>query len=151
MPTRDRRERALRAEQKNFQNRLSSICDFCLESKAASFAVLFVMVTSSEGCAVLMLHFSCDLCGQPLEDRRYVVRLEIFPAFDPEDLSEADLDADHLQEVAEEIHEMEITGAELEDVNSKSFRFDLCPRCHGKYLKDPLGRDALRRLNFSEN
>ena len=98
-----------------------------------------------------MLHFSCDLCGQPLEDRRYVVRLEIFPAFDPADLSEADLDVDHLQEVAEEIHEMELTGAELEDCNSKSFRFDLCPRCHAKYTKDPLGREALRRLNFSEN
>jgi len=98
-----------------------------------------------------MLHFSCDLCGQPLDDRRYVVRLEVFPAFDPVDLSEADLDADHLHEVAQELHEMEITGAEIEDCNSKTFRFDLCQRCHGKYLKDPLGREAIRHLNFSEN
>lgn len=98
-----------------------------------------------------MLHFSCDLCGQPLEDRRYVVRLEIFPAFDPEGISEEDLDADHLQEVADEIHEMEMTGVELDDGSSKTYRFDLCPRCHEKYAKDPLGRDALRRLNFSEN
>ena len=98
-----------------------------------------------------MLHFSCDLCGQPLDDRRYVVRTEVFPAFDPEDISESDLESDHLQEVAEEIHEMELTGAELEDVGSKSFRFDLCSRCHARYLKDPLGREALRRLNFSEN
>lgn len=98
-----------------------------------------------------MLHFSCDLCGQPLDDRRYVVRMEVFPAFDPEDISEADLDADHLQDVADEIHEMELTGSDVDDCNSKSFRFDLCPRCHAKYLKDPLGREALRRLNFSEN
>lgn len=98
-----------------------------------------------------MLHFSCDLCGQPLEDRRYVVRVEVFPAFDAEEISEDDLEADHLQEIAEEIHEMELTGAELEDIHSKSFRFDLCPRCHGKFAKDPLGRDTLRRLNFSEN
>jgi hypothetical protein len=77
--------------------------------------------------------------------------MEVFPAFDPEDISEADLDADHLQEVADEIHEMELTGTELDDCTTKSFRFDLCPRCHGKYLKDPLGREALRRLNFSEN
>jgi hypothetical protein len=98
-----------------------------------------------------MLHFSCDLCGQPLDERRYVVRLEVFPAFDPEDISEADLHGDHLQEVADELHEMEITGAQLEDCNSKTFRFDLCTRCHAKYLKDPLGREALRRLNFSEN
>jgi hypothetical protein len=77
--------------------------------------------------------------------------MEIFPAFDANDITEADLDADHLQEVAEEIHEMELTGSELDDANSKSFRFDLCPRCHARYEKDPLGREAIRRLNFSEN
>jgi len=98
-----------------------------------------------------MLHFSCDLCGQPLDDRRYVVRLEVFPAFDPVDLTEEDLEPDHLQEVAEELDEMELTGAELEDCSSKSFRFDLCARCQARYTKDPLGREALRRLNFSEN
>jgi hypothetical protein len=98
-----------------------------------------------------MLHFSCDLCGLPLDDRRYVVRLEIFPAFDPENLTEADLEVDHLQEVAEELNEMELTGAELEDCSTKEFRFDLCPRCHAKYQKDPLGREVIRRLNFSEN
>lgn len=98
-----------------------------------------------------MLHFSCDLCGQPLEDQRYVVRMEIFPAFDRDELSEADLDADHLEEVAHELHEMEITGATLDDGNAKSYRFDLCPRCHEKYTKDPLGRDAIRRLDFSKN
>jgi hypothetical protein len=77
--------------------------------------------------------------------------MEIFPAFDAEDITEADLDADHLQEVAEEIHEMELTGVEIDDDHSKSYRFDLCPRCHGRYAKDPLGREAIRRLNFSEN
>ena len=98
-----------------------------------------------------MLHFSCDLCGQPLDDLRFVVRMEIFPAFDPEDISEEDLAGDHLQEVAQELEEMELTGAELPDCSSKTFRFDLCPRCHARYSKDPLGREALRRLNFSEN
>jgi hypothetical protein len=98
-----------------------------------------------------MLHFSCDLCGQPLDDRRFVVRMEIFAAFDAEDITEADLDADHLQEIAEDIHEMEITGTVPDDLGTKAYRFDLCPRCHAKYAKDPLGREALRRLNFSEN
>ena len=102
-----------------------------------------------------MLHFSCDLCGQPLDDRRYVVRLEVFPAFDPEDITEADLQGDHLQEVADDLNLMALMGAQasaqIEDCSSKEFRFDLCTRCHAKYLKDPLGRDALRRLNFSEN
>ena len=99
-----------------------------------------------------MLHFSCDLCSQELDERRYVVKLELFPAFDPDAITEADLDADHLKEVAELISEIESTGGMGEsDSDSKSFRFDLCPRCYAKFKKDPLGRDALRRMNFSEN
>ena len=99
-----------------------------------------------------MLHFSCDLCGQQLGERRYVVKLEVYPAFDPEDFDEDDLDADHLQELSEVIQEIEATGkCELEDCSSKGFRFDLCPVCHRKFVKDPLGREALRRLNFSKN
>ena len=99
-----------------------------------------------------MLHFSCDLCGRQLDERRYVVRLEVFPSFDPEEIDEDDLDADHLQEISEELHEMEMTGkVAIEDCDARDFRFDLCPECRRKFLKDPLGRDALRRLNFSEN
>jgi hypothetical protein len=99
-----------------------------------------------------MLHFSCDLCGHQLVDRRYVVKLEVYPAFDPDELTEDELDTDNLQAVAEQIHEMEITGQQtFEDCGTKQFRFDLCPRCHKKFLQDPLARDAFRRLNFSEN
>ena len=99
-----------------------------------------------------MLHFSCDLCGQQLGERRYVAKLEVYPAFDPEEIDEDDLDADHLQEIAQMLEEMEETGkTQLEDCGSKEFRFDLCPACYRKYVRDPLGRDALRRLNFSEN
>ena len=98
-----------------------------------------------------MLHFSCDLCSQELDERRYVVKLELFPAFDPDEITEADLDADHLKEVAQLISELEATGIDADASDSKSFRFDLCPRCYAKFKKDPLGRDALRRMNFSEN
>jgi len=99
-----------------------------------------------------MLHFSCDLCGQDLDDHRYVVKMELFPAFDPSAITEDDLDADNLEDVADLLNEMEITGdTELEDASSKAFRFDMCPACHAKFSQDPLGRDALRRLNFSKN
>jgi hypothetical protein len=99
-----------------------------------------------------MLHFSCDLCGQPLDDRRYVAKLEVFPAFNPDALTDADLEEDHLQDLAQLLDEMEVSGATVPDNDSaKSFRFDLCPRCHAKFTRDPLGRDSLRRLNFSEN
>ncbi|RPI76802.1 MAG: hypothetical protein EHM42_14470 [Planctomycetaceae bacterium] len=98
-----------------------------------------------------MLHFSCDSCGQPLDDQRFVVQLEVYPAYDPAQIGPADLDVDHLQEVAEALREMELAGDDLESPQSKTFRYDLCPRCHAQYVKDPLRRDALRRLNFSEN
>ncbi len=99
-----------------------------------------------------MLHFSCDLCGQQLGNRRFVAKMEVYPAFDPEELDEADLEADHLQEIASLIEEMEATGkSDLQMCNTKNFRFDLCPDCLEKFIRDPLGREALRRLNFSEN
>ena len=99
-----------------------------------------------------MLHFSCDLCGQELGDERFVVKLEVFPAFDPDELTEEDLDPDNLAAVAEMIQEMEATGQALtDDVSAKKLRFDLCPHCRRKFLRDPLGRDAFRRLYFSEN
>lgn len=98
-----------------------------------------------------MLHFSCDLCSRPLDEQRYVVRLDAYPAFDPDQLEPADLDQDHLQEVAELLAH----GDALEDSaaapGAKVFRFDLCPQCYAKFLKDPLGRDAVRRLKFSQN
>jgi len=99
-----------------------------------------------------MLHFSCDLCGKPLNDERFVVKLEVYPAFDPDDIDEDVLDADHLAEISELIEEMELTGEIPEDTcQPKQYRFDLCHNCQMKYVKDPLGRDAARRLNFSEN
>jgi hypothetical protein len=99
-----------------------------------------------------MLHFSCDLCGQHLADRRFVAKVEVYPAFDPEEFDEDDLDVDHLQEISDVIEEMEESGNfQVEDCGPKTFRYDLCPSCHQKFLEDPLGRDALRRLNFSEN
>ena len=33
----------------------------------------------------------------------------------------------------------------------KGFRFDLCPTCHDKFLKDPLGKESLRSFDFSKN
>jgi hypothetical protein len=96
-----------------------------------------------------MLHFSCDLCGSQLGDERFVVQMEAYPAFDPDQLAPADLDGDHLEQVAQELE----AGSAVDDdcCETKKFRFDLCPRCHRKFLRDPLGREAARRLSFSKN
>ncbi len=98
-----------------------------------------------------MLHFSCDLCGCSLDHRRYVVQLEAYPAFDPDALEAVDLDVDHLQAVAEALEHHPPTSDELDDGSTQEFRFDLCPTCYRKFLRDPLGREAMRRLKFSKN
>ena len=102
-----------------------------------------------------MLHFSCDICGKELlveEDLRYVVKLEVYAAYDPLEITEEDLEEDHMEEISELIKQMDATGEqELEDQVYKSFRFDLCPDCHKKFLKDPLSREAARSIEFSKN
>jgi endogenous inhibitor of DNA gyrase (YacG/DUF329 family) len=103
-----------------------------------------------------MLHVTCDLCGkevQPGEDQRYVVKIEVFAAHDPAQLTEADLDEDHMEAVSELLREM---GDELADPNLaepvyKNFRYDLCPECQKKFIRDPLGREAAQKFDFSKN
>jgi len=99
-----------------------------------------------------MLHFSCDLCGKPLDEDRYVVKLEVYPAYDPHELTDEHLVEDHLAEVADQLQEMESNGHfDVEADETRAFRYDLCPRCRDRFLQDPLGRDRNRRLNFSGN
>jgi hypothetical protein len=102
-----------------------------------------------------MRHFSCDLCGTDLipPAARYVVKLEAFAATDPAELTEEDLDEDHVAEMAQLLSEMEDGEADAPEelpACSKQ-RFDLCARCYRKFVKDPLGREAASRLDFSPN
>lgn len=99
-----------------------------------------------------MLHFTCDSCGKPLDDERFVARIEVYPAFDPDQLTEEDLDCDHLQEMSSLLDEISEGGDEYDsDYGSQRYRFDLCPECHKKFVADPLGRESNRRLKFSQN
>ncbi len=101
-----------------------------------------------------MLHFTCDLCGKELrseDDQRYVVKIEAFAAHDPAEITEEDLDEDHMEAVSQ-ILEAENLGEEIElDPARKNFRIDLCPDCNQKFLRDPLGRDAVQKFDFSKN
>lgn len=97
-----------------------------------------------------MLHFTCDLCGQALNDERFVVKLEVFSAGHATPVTEADVDEDHLQALADALDEA-VAGEVADEASSRSFRFDLCPACRKRYVKDPLGRSAARRMNFSQN
>jgi hypothetical protein len=101
-----------------------------------------------------MLHFTCDLCGKELhpgDDHRYVVKIEAYPARDPAELTEADLDEDHMEAVSQLLQETENGLDAGLDETRKNFRYDLCPECHQKFVRDPLGKDAVQKFHFSKN
>jgi hypothetical protein len=101
-----------------------------------------------------MLRVNCDGCGKevrPGEDH-HVVRIEVFAAADPGKLTEADLDEDHMEAVAELIRQSEENGEELEvEPASKRLRYDLCAECRKRYLRDPLGVGPSPKFHFSKN
>ncbi len=99
-----------------------------------------------------MMQFSCDLCGRVIQRERFEAKLELTAAFDPDEITPEDLDSDHLQAIAASLEELDHTGEfEVEQTGPRKFRFDLCGACARRFAKDPLGREALRRVNFSRN
>jgi hypothetical protein len=101
-----------------------------------------------------MLHVTCDGCGKELQagENHFVVKIEIFAAQDPSELTEADLDEDHMEAVSELLQQMD----DLEEVQtlepvSRHLRYDLCQECHTRYLRDPLSKEAAQKFHFSEN
>jgi hypothetical protein len=101
-----------------------------------------------------MIHYSCDLCGARIEpgDPRFVVKTEVYAAADEQCLSFPD-DPDQLEQEFEELTEA-LADADpdfIEDATYRGFRFDLCPRCHKRYLNDPLFRAVKKRIDFSDN
>jgi hypothetical protein len=115
--------------------------------------VLFTSQTLRD--ETLMVHFTCDLCGKDLTacgDPRYVVKIEAFPGFDPTEITEDDLDEDPMEAVSQILQRDEgLSSEELTTPLRKGFRFDLCPACHDKFVKDPLGKESLRLFDFSKN
>jgi hypothetical protein len=102
-----------------------------------------------------MVHFTCDLCGRDLSEpnaQRYVIKIAAYAGFDPDRLSDDDLDEDHMEAISEILERIDSgEGSDYENPSYKGFRYDLCAECHKRYVKDPLSRDATRSLNFSKN
>jgi hypothetical protein len=101
-----------------------------------------------------MIRYTCDLCKRdldPVEDLRYVVKMEVYAAFDPV-VVEEDGDRDHLQEIQDLLEQLEDSdGNQIGDDVYQRLRFDLCPECRKKFGKNPLGRESAKILDFSEN
>lgn len=102
-----------------------------------------------------MIRYCCDLCKReldPEEDLRYVVKMEIYAAFDPMTADELDDDRDHLQEIQDILERLEDSESEhIGEEVYQQLRFDLCPECRKKLGKNPLSREAAKVVNFSEN
>lgn len=98
-----------------------------------------------------MLHITCDICGKEItlgDDHRYVVKMEVFAAHDPAEITEADLDEDHMEAVSQLLRDEDNLADPAP--RYKNFRYDLCPECHKKFVRDPLGKEA-QKFDFSEN
>jgi len=102
-----------------------------------------------------MIRYSCDLCKRELDphnDLRYVVKIEVFAAFDPASAEVDDDDHDHLEEIQEILERLEDSqSAEIGEEVYQQLRFDLCPECRKKFLKNPLGRKPAKAFGFSSN
>ena len=86
----------------------------------------------------------CSMCGKTLmleEDVRYIVRIQVFAAPDPMEITEKDMARDLEMEMKQVIKSAEGKSArELEDEVYREFVFHLCPACQKTYLRHPLPR-----------
>ena len=105
-----------------------------------------------------MIRYSCDMCGRslvPEEEDRYVVKIEVYVACDSMDADCEDeefindFEEDDDDECDDEVDNLD--PDEVESIEYKTFRYDLCCKCHSRYLQDPLSINSIRRGRFSEN
>jgi hypothetical protein len=102
-----------------------------------------------------MIRYSCDLCKReidPDDDLRYVVKIEVYAAFDPGADDRDSADCDHLEEIQDILERMEDSASdEIGDDVYQQLRFDLCPECRKKFIKNTLGRKTAKAFGFSTN
>ena len=101
-----------------------------------------------------MMHISCDHCGKQLRcgQDHFIVKIEVFAGHDPAEITEADLEEDHMEAVSQLLREMEEADeANALEPTSQHLRYDLCPECRRRFLRDPLRKDTIQKFDFSEN
>lgn len=102
-----------------------------------------------------MIHYSCDACGcdlDPKSDLRYVVKMEVYAAFDPAVTDEEEDDRDHLEEIQDILERLEdADDPQIGEDVYQQLRFDLCPECRKRFMKNPLARETAKAFGFSAN
>jgi len=89
-----------------------------------------------------MIRYRCDGCRRDLRrdgSDHYIVRIEAFAAAGRLEFSREEAQRDHAKEIERLIAELEKKCPdEVEDQVYRSFRFDLCPQCHRRFLAAPI-------------
>ena len=101
-----------------------------------------------------MLRIVCDGCGRELggSHAHQIVKIEVFAAPEAVGLTDDDLDQDNLEAVAQLLCQAEDGDEAVEaEPASASLRFDLCPGCRRRFLRDPLSRESAPKFHFSKN
>lgn len=102
-----------------------------------------------------MIHYTCDCCKRiidPNDDVRYTVKMEVYAS--AEGLADAPLDddRDHLEELTDILDQLVDLGDDEDaEETCTTMRFDLCPECQKRFMKNPIGRETSKQLNFSQN
>jgi hypothetical protein len=102
-----------------------------------------------------MIHYTCDRCKRQINtagQTRYIVQIDIQTAT-AETKAEQEDDIDQLMELHQLLEGLtsDSLGLDEDEASSHHGRYDLCPECHRQFLKNPLGRDAVLALGFSNN
>ena len=100
-----------------------------------------------------MIHYTCDRCKRKIDTQtqlRYVVTIDVQTAEDEN--NQFDDDIDQLSELHMELENLH-EPIELDENAEPTDReqFDLCPDCHRQFAKNPLGRDPVLAIGFSNN
>jgi len=78
--------------------------------------------------------------------------MEVYAAFDPAAADEESDERNHLQEIQDILEQLEEADSDQLGADVyRQLRFDLCAECHKKFVKNPLGREAAKLFNFSQN
>jgi len=89
-----------------------------------------------------MIRYRCDLCGVDLArdgSNHFIVKIEAYAAAGQLEFTEADTRVDSKSEIRRTLAELEKKSPDdIEDSVYRSFRYDLCPACHKRYLASPL-------------
>ena len=93
-----------------------------------------------------MIRYRCDGCGLDLArdgSNHYIVRIEAYAAAGKLEFTRQDMTKDHDAEIRKLLSQMENRSPDdLEDQVYRCFRYDLCPACHKRFLKNPLRKEA---------